>query len=179
MSVEGGQPRRLTMGSSSNIIPSWSRDGKWIYFSSDRTGAWQVWRMWAKGGQAVEVTKKGGYGPFESADGKTLYYAKALDVPGLWKVPVEGGEATLVLEQLGARYWGYWGLTAEGLYFYNAGTKAIEFFSFATHKITQVAKTGNVGFSPGFAVSPDGRWILFEQVDQVAADIMLVENFRW
>jgi len=29
-----------------------------------------------------------------------------------------------------------------------------------------------------FDVSPDGQWILFERVDQVESDIMLVENFR-
>ena len=26
-------------------------------------------------------------------------------------------------------------------------------------------------------VSPDGQWILFKRVDQVASDIMVVENF--
>ena len=58
---------------------------------------------------------------------------------GLWKVPVGGGEETLVLEQLGC------GLLTmepdgEGIYFYNASTTDIEFFSFATHKTTQIAK---------------------------------------
>jgi hypothetical protein len=30
----------------------------------------------------------------------------------------------------------------------------------------------------GFAVSPDGRWILYAQRDQSGSDIMLMENFR-
>jgi hypothetical protein len=30
----------------------------------------------------------------------------------------------------------------------------------------------------GFAVSPDGRRILFTRVDQIDSEIMLVENFR-
>ena len=89
----------------------------------------------------MQVTKQGGAGPFESPDGKTVYYEKGKgEVPGLWKVPVEGGEETLVLEQLGAADWLSWGLTTEGIYFYHASTKAIEFFSFATHKTTQIAK---------------------------------------
>ena len=153
----------------------------WIYFKSDRTGAWQTWKMPPEGGRAVQVTKHGGYAAFESMDGKTLYYAKGLDVPGLWQVPVEGGEETPVLEQLGAGFWGYWEVVEGGIYFYDAGTKTIEFFSFATHKVTQVAKPEKepVRFEQGLAVSPDGRWILYAQWDQGTADIMLVENFRW
>jgi len=181
VSAEGGRPRRLTTESSLDCVPSWSRDGRWIYFASDRTGAWQVWKMPAEGGRAVQVTKQGGFAAFESFDGRTLYYAKGQNRPGLWKVPVEGGEETQILPQPAAHWWRCWGLTAEGIYFHDASTKAIEFFSFATHKVTQVVKPEKpaaIG-RMGFAVSSDGRWILFAQVDQDVSDIMLVENFRW
>ena len=181
MNAEGGPPRRLTSEKSQEAVPSWSRDGRWIYFASNRTGSWQVWKMPAEGGKAVPVTKGGGFAAFESYDGKTLYYAKGETVPGLWKVPVEGGEETLVLEQLAAMLWGYWGLTQDGIYFYNARTHAIEFFSFATRKVTKVVtpERDPIFPIPGFSVSPDGRWILYAQMDIVASDIMLVENFRW
>ena len=43
------------------VSPSWSRDGKWIYFASDRSGEYQVWKMPAGGGEAVQLTRKGGY----------------------------------------------------------------------------------------------------------------------
>jgi Tol biopolymer transport system component len=181
VSVEGGPPRRFTTERSTDAAPSWSRDGRWIYFASDRTGTWQVWKVPAEGGKAVQVTKGGGFAAFESYDGKTLYYAKGLAVPGLWKVPVEGGEETVVLEQLGPSLWGYWGLTQDGIYFYNARTRAIEFFGFATRKVTKVVTPEREPnfFNPGFSVSPDGRRILYAQVDQTVSDIMLVENFRW
>jgi Tol biopolymer transport system component len=181
VSVEGGRPHRLTTGTSNNYVPSWSRDGKWIYFTSDRTGTWQVWKAPAEGGQAVQVTKKGGFAAFESPDGKTLYYAMGQNAPGLWKLPLQGGEETLVLEQLAAGYWGYWAVVQEGIYFYNVNTKAIEFYSFATHKVTQIAKPEKAAhkFFPGLAVSPDGRSILFAQVDRDESHIMMVENFRW
>jgi Tol biopolymer transport system component len=183
VNAEGGRPRRLTTatGTSNNAVPSWSRDGKWIYFASDRTGAWQTWKMPAEAGQAVQVTKKGGMAAFESPDGKTLYYAKGQTVPGLWKLPLQGGEETPVLEQLGAGYWGYWAVVQDGIYFYDANTKAIEFFSFATHKITEIAKPEKAPwrYNPGLAVSPDGRWLLYAQFDEDTSHIMLVENFRW
>jgi hypothetical protein len=94
---------------------------------------------------------------------------------------VEGGEETLVLEQLAATLWGYWGLTQEGIYFYDAATHAIEFFSFATRKVTKVVtpERDPLFFNPGFSVSPDGRWILYAQNDISASHIMLVDNFHW
>lgn len=181
MKAEGGQPRRLTTERSNEFAPSWSRDGRWIYFASNRTGTWQVWKIPAEGGKAVQVTKKGGFAAFESYDGNTLYYAKGQSVPGLWKVPVQGGEESLILRQLRGTLWGYWDLTREGIYFYNGDTGGIEFYSFATHKITRIITPLKPPYTeyPGFSVSPDGRWILYTQVDTVSSDIMLVENFRW
>ena len=181
VNADGGPPRRLTSEKSTSAAASWSRDGRWIYFASDRTGTWQVWKMPAGGGRAVQVTKHGGFAAFESLDGKMLYYAKGLNMPGLWKVPVEGGEEIPVFEELDAGLWGYWDITKDGIYFYDVKTRAIEFFSFATRMLTKVAvpERGPLRFDPGLSVSPDGRWILYAQVDQVSSDIMLVENFRW
>ncbi|HSA93477.1 MAG TPA: winged helix-turn-helix domain-containing protein, partial [Terriglobales bacterium] len=48
--AEGGAPRQLTSGDFNHVVPSWSRDGQWIYFASDRSGSWQVWKMPAAGG---------------------------------------------------------------------------------------------------------------------------------
>jgi Tol biopolymer transport system component/tRNA A-37 threonylcarbamoyl transferase component Bud32 len=179
--VEGGRPRRLTADASANAVPGWSRDGKWIYFCSDRTGDLQLWKMPAEGGQALQVTKRGGDIAFESPDGKTVYYWN-FNSGSFWKVPVGGGEETPVFDHFAAPdSWFNWGLTGEGIYFYNYITKAIEFISFATHKVTPIAKPEK---SPRddrrcFAVSPDGRSILLAQVDQETSKIMVVENFRW
>jgi Tol biopolymer transport system component len=180
--AEGGSPRRLTTGTSDDVIPSWSRDGRWIYFASDRTGDRQVWKVPAEGGEAVQVTKQGGFAAFESPDGKFIYYAK-FDSPGLWRVAVEGGEEAPVLDQPKLGYWGYWAVVDGGIYFVNVEVKqhpVIEFFSFATGRVRQIAameKEAVLG-SPGFAISPDGRWILYAEVDQSGGDIILVENFQ-
>ena len=127
------------------------------------------------------MTKGGGFGALESYDGKTVYYAKGLIASGLWKVPVEGGEESLVLEQLGAGLWGYWGLTQDGIYYYNASTRAVEFVSFATREVTNVVapERDPIFGEPGLSVSPDGRWILYAQEDVAASHIMLVDNFHW
>jgi hypothetical protein len=53
----------------------------------------------------------------------------------------------------------------------------IEFYSFATRTVTQVATLARP-FRSVLSVSPDGRWLLYSQVDQSGSDIMLIENFR-
>jgi hypothetical protein len=137
--------------------------------------------MPAEGGEKVQVTKRGGFAAFESPDGKFVYYT-ALK-PGIWRVAVEGGEETPVLDQPKLGYWGYWAVVDGGIYFVNVEVKlhpTIEFFSFATGRVRQIAameKEAVLG-GPGFAISPDGRWILYTQVDQSGSDIILVENFR-
>jgi hypothetical protein len=49
-----------------------------------------VWKIPANGGGQVQVTRKGGFAPLESPDGKFLYYTKALSATSVWKVPVGG-----------------------------------------------------------------------------------------
>ncbi len=183
MSAEGSSPRRITTGTSDDVVPSWSRDGRWIYFASNRSGENQVWKVQAEGGEAVQVTKNGGFAAFESPDGRFVYYAKSVDGSGIWRVPVNGGDETQVLDQPKAGYWGYWAVVDSGIYFVNAEVRShpiLEFFSFATgqvKRITAMEKTAARERS-GLAISPDQRSILYAQVDQNESDIILVENFR-
>ncbi|HET6861827.1 MAG TPA: protein kinase, partial [Pyrinomonadaceae bacterium] len=98
MAVDGGKPRRLTGDNFDNVRPSWSNDGNWIIFGSNRTGDWQLWKAPADGGEPVRITKQGGREGVESSDGKFIYYTKGFGVPGIWKVPVAGGDETQVLD---------------------------------------------------------------------------------
>ena len=73
VSSEGGKPLRITGDETSDILPSFSRDGKWIYFSSNRSGTMEVWKIPPTGGRALQVTHGGGSRALESADGRDLY----------------------------------------------------------------------------------------------------------
>lgn len=39
--------------------PSWSSDGRWVYFASTRTGAENIWKMPAEGGPPSQLTHGG------------------------------------------------------------------------------------------------------------------------
>ncbi|HEU0184817.1 MAG TPA: winged helix-turn-helix domain-containing protein [Blastocatellia bacterium] len=183
ISAEGGQPRRLTTDPAEDVAPSWSRDGKWIYCGSTRGGNMQIWKIPVEGGQATQVTKQGGFEGFESLDGKLLYYAKGRLVPGIWQTPVNGGPETSLLDNNKAGYWRFWAVAPKGIYFATANEPAhpiIEFFSFSTHKVAIVVTLDKPlsPTDPGLTVAPNGRSLLFAQLDQSGSDLMLVENFR-
>jgi Tol biopolymer transport system component/DNA-binding winged helix-turn-helix (wHTH) protein len=187
INVDGGPPHRVTTESSIDVRPSWSRDGRWIYFGSNRTGEWQIWRSSTQSQQVLQVTKSSGAREaFESFDGKFLYYAK-LDLPGIWKIPVEGGEETRVIEQ---GEMGLWALTQQGICFFDlkAGptlkfySPALKFYSFGAHQTSLLRRFSRDIVidmdNNAISVSTDGRWILYTQLDQLGSNLMLVENFR-
>jgi Tol biopolymer transport system component len=72
MSAEGGKLRFFMLEFFYDVISSWSREGRWIYFCSNRSGVCQIWKVPVSGGQAVHVTTQGGLEAFESPDGKLL-----------------------------------------------------------------------------------------------------------
>jgi Tol biopolymer transport system component len=122
---EGGPSRRLTSDPANDVVPSWSRDGRWVYFASNRSGAWQVFKVPADGGPASQVTSGGGFAPLESPDGRFVYYAKGVAERGLWRVPVEGGKESVVLEDLDPDYWGYWVVVDDGIYFVDPRVRSV------------------------------------------------------
>jgi Tol biopolymer transport system component len=120
--VPGGQPRVVpTFPDAANGAPNWSRDGQWIYFySAHESVPLQLWKVPFKGGKPVRVTTNGGVYAAESNDGQFLYYAKYLS-SGVWRMPLNGGEETLVLNQPSS--WFNWCLVRDGIYFLNSEGK--------------------------------------------------------
>lgn len=180
LEVATGIPRLLpTLPGANNGGPSWSRDGRWIYFYSDQGGQpFQIWKIPVKGGPPEQVTKDGGLFAAESADGRFLYYSK-YESHGIWRVPLSGGETKRVLDQAGEHAWHNWALARNGIYFltYHESGGVLEFFEFATGKTTAVL-TSDKPPGVGLALSADGKSILYAESALEDASIMLVKNFR-
>ena len=179
--ANGGKPQRMTTDPANDGNPSWSNDGRWIYFDSLRSGQQQVWKMPANGGDAIQVTRDGGFAPHQSPDGKFLYYAEALYYTSLWRIPVEGGTPQKVLDSLSTHL--NVAFTDSGIYFVptsNALGSSIQFLDLETNRIATVATLGkqlNTGEAGGLALSPDGKWLLYTQMDEQGSELMLVDKF--
>jgi Tol biopolymer transport system component len=186
VSSDGGPQRRITNHPSTDAVPTWSRDGKWIYFASDRTGRFEIFKIPVEGGETVQVTRNGGWGVQESPDGKYLYYARErspnVQTLGTWasallRMPVEGGEETKLMDGVRERAWAP---AAEGVWYLwtdDPQHAELRFFDFKTNKSITAATLAKP-LAPGLAISPDGRRLLYNQLDQQSSEILLVENFR-
>jgi Tol biopolymer transport system component/DNA-binding winged helix-turn-helix (wHTH) protein len=171
MDVEGRNRRQITEGPYQNVVPSWSRDGKSIYFASNRTGNKEVWKHSLETGKETQLTVHGGFNPFESFDGQTVYFSK-WDEAGIWSVPSSGGAESLVLRgRPQVLYWGFWALTKPGIYFLNSDAKPraqVEFYDFATRRIWAVLSIEkNVPYGqPSLSASADGKTVFYSQLDR-------------
>ncbi|MEJ7733747.1 MAG: BamA/TamA family outer membrane protein [Polyangiaceae bacterium] len=74
--VATGAWRRITSDRALDIQPTWSADGRTLYFASDRTGVFNVYAYDLADGRLFQVTnvRTGAFSPAVSADGKTLVY---------------------------------------------------------------------------------------------------------
>jgi TolB protein len=88
VNTPGAEPRRLTQSSSIDTEPTFSHDGRLLYFVSDRGGSPQIYRMPATGGNAERVTFTGSYNisPALSSDGRWLAYISRVN--GVFKLHV-------------------------------------------------------------------------------------------
>src|SRR5262249_7817664 len=182
----GGKWRAVTTGGSNHVIPSWSHDGQWIYFGSDRSGRWQVWKQRPDGSAAEQVTWRGGYAAAESPDGTYLYYTRHLSETGLFRMPARGGEEESVLPSLAGKLWGNWAVTNGGVYFLDypdidpSTRSTIRYLDLRTKEVREVFRLPKhpVLWDGGLALSPDGQWLVFAELDYQGNNIQLLEPFR-
>jgi len=181
---DGTHLQRITWDPSEDVVPAWSVDGKWLYFGSNRSGTWQVWKVPANGGTPAQVTHRGGFAVKSSSDGRWLYYARGRGVSGLWRVHPDGTGEEPVYEELKPGLWAFFAVTKQGIYFADRdstrGAFALYLLPAGRKDPTRIAffdKPLPAG-DGGFAASPDGQSILYSQIDQSGSDILLVENPR-
>ncbi len=72
--VAKGSPEKITTYLGTDVSPSFSRDGKYIAFTSDRNGELNIHAVKLRTKEVFQITKNGGIHPDWSRDGKRIAY---------------------------------------------------------------------------------------------------------
>jgi hypothetical protein len=154
-----------------NFVPRWTRDGRSIYFTSNRSGDWQLWKLDLASGQKTRITDQGGLSPFESFDGAMLYYSKR-ESGGIFRRPLAGGPEIRVTDGLHFRYWGAFAVTENGIYYLDSEATprpTIYYLDLRTGRSTPVLPVERMPLpdEPILTATRDGRILLVTELDAV------------
>jgi serine/threonine protein kinase len=177
--ADGASLRHRTEDPGDEYLPSWSRDGRWIYFTSNRGGfVPDIWRAPAMGGPQERITHNGGSVPYESIDGKTLFFIHEGGSSPLMALPLAGGSERKVIDCVPAPS-GY-AIGSAGVYHFGCGADraAVPLYlrdlGTGRDRLLGTFENGQGGLT----VSPDGKTIIYSRIVGEGSDLMMIENFR-
>jgi hypothetical protein len=187
--ADGGTPRQLTTASGDQNVPTWSRDGHWIYFAATASSAetlgtaFDIWRVATSGGPPQSLIR-GGSGRFacESADSRSLIYQpRDADSP-LLAMPLSGGAARQLVACVKATAFG---VGPHGVHYVACDASAdpaLHLIDPDTGRDRVLGRLEKFETNPfsllGLPVSPDGTTVLYPRHMSDSADLVLIENFR-
>ncbi len=131
--VEKDQDRTLAL-KESIVAPRWSPDGRFLAWSGSRRPddltSGGIWVCPTSGGASRRLIADGAW-PVWEADGEHLLFVRFLEQEGVWRVPLDGGSASLVRRLEGEMK----ELSLEGLDAGRAGAPLLLFLSKFTGEI--------------------------------------------
>jgi Tol biopolymer transport system component/DNA-binding winged helix-turn-helix (wHTH) protein len=121
MDADGSNRVQLTANAGQdNTDPTVSNDGRYIVFTSNRTGTTEIWRMDIDGRNQKQLTfdkeqKERAQFAAVSPDGKEVFFIKYGAVPSaIWKVSIEGGTPIQVSHLTNATTEGFLSISPDG-----------------------------------------------------------------
>lgn len=172
----GGVPENLTNSSADDHTPFLSQSNK-IYFSSNRSDEWGIWRMDIDGSNMEQIIEGNVYAPQLNLDETTIYFCKKGEM-GLWAYDLEKRVEYLLIQAFHPMYWGAFAVAKSGIYYLNIENKQFEYFDLDSNQSSLVykpkARIPRLGIT--LNLSPDSKTLLFSQIDNHDSDIMLLEE---
>lgn len=177
--IDGKNPIRTGDPSANSIFPTWSRDGKSLFFRTDREGHPRIWRIELSAERSEPLLEFDALYAIEDETGAGLYVAEAGRPPTLTHVnlrtrvrrPVFPGIASPTA--IATSRQGVYFLTAPDL----AGRSELRFLPHGASTSMTLRKIERPVDS-GLGVSEDGRVVVYSQVDQEESTLVLVEGVR-
>jgi eukaryotic-like serine/threonine-protein kinase len=183
--------RKLTWVTSDtphDVGPVWSRSGRYLYFSSDRSGGWNVWRVpvaadGSPAGPLQQLTTGAGQdvGLALSPDGLRLAFSVLKQNADIWRLPVSpadgkpAGRPEPVIATTREDSRGAWSPDGATIAFNSdrSGDMNIWVYALKDGSTRQLTRGAGGDFQPNW--SPDGKTIVFFSSRAGSADIWRVD----
>jgi len=179
----GGDLRKISTSTRANSLPSWSKDGRFLFYASGEDGDTpSVWRVPVDGGTATRIAADGDL-PVISPDGTHLFFRRLGSASAsIMRVRLDGSDLQTIDVLPVADSSVAWWPSANGLYIISApgASSQIEYLDIATGKrrLVYTLPKHALDWIGGLAVSSDGKWLLFTQVDEQKADLYLLTGLN-
>jgi serine/threonine protein kinase len=168
--------KQLTREAGNNIFPASSPDGKYVVFTSNRNGAYSLWRVNSDGTNPLQLTSyiEGmDTDPQISSDGETVFFFRQNNDgsrASVLKVSINGGEATPIFPESSASTL-VPRISADGKrlafvsFTYDSKTSefesAVKIANLEANKITDTGKQVKKELPSNFQWSPDGKALTY------------------
>jgi Tol biopolymer transport system component/DNA-binding winged helix-turn-helix (wHTH) protein len=175
---EGGTPQTLVNGPDDAMMPEWSADSQWVYYTRvDTSGHGSLWKI-RLSDRAQERVSADAWCGFPSPDGKTLFTLKRGQF-GLYSMPMEGGAMTLVAPGV---FPNALSQARSGVYFIDRGSgpngRRLMHYWYGSGRIEEVMTFPRPATSVALSVSADEAEVLFTRNDGTTSQILMADRFR-
>jgi Tol biopolymer transport system component len=181
MGPDGFNPTRLTDGKLDHF-PGCSPDGKWVYYTSERSGRLTLWRIPIDGGKSTELMQEMIYAALLSPSGRLVFYLTFEGGPPRWVViSANGGKRVYSFERPvpSVSFHGpSWAPDERGLDYVSSRGGVSNIWrqpldGGAPKQITHFTS----GQIVGFAWSRNGKWLSLAR-GETSSDVILLSDFR-
>lgn len=173
----GGAPRRLT-DRRQDAQPSWSADGRFVYFTSFSETAGRLWRVPRDGGERQRVTLGSGIErtPFVSPDGRLLAFSTESDDRDLVRIDTASGQF-VQLGTTGREVFPAFGPDGRTIYFESNRWGTTDIWTQAVTETGAPGSPARVFEQDGIKTQPDcsrdGRWLAYYRVEGNRRDVWI------
>ena len=187
ISADGAQLHALTDMVDVRGSASWSPDGNWIVTDGYDANGEGLFKIPTDGGSPVRLVTGTAFNPVWSPEGNFIAYTGTLAGPDaplhlarpdgtpvelpMIRIPVEGQRYRFLPDGKGLVYMqGMAGFVRQDFWLLDLTTKK-------TRQLTQLSQRSNAGAMRTFDITPDGKQIVFDRL-QENSDIVLIERTK-
>ncbi len=184
MAITGGTATPLTTGRSFNHMPRYSPDGRWILFTSDRSGNEELWIL-HRGTDSLEQLTRFGYravGGSWAQDGRHVYLTSAdlgYRFQG-YRVDLFGSKTQITGDIFGAAPSHFTEHPTTGMVYFGQpvgafGQGGLQIQRYDPRSGTNQLYIERVGGTADPLISPDGRYLAYIHRDDLTTQLILHE----